>query len=164
VNLAGDVAGLKAQSSLVTPWTPSCGVERGQIKNAISMKFELSQKLTDYFYSIGCNFTNRKTLMTQRLFLTKQSKVNTVHVRNVINHVKKQSEKLLRDFTFEENTYAVRYNASYRVKEFLESIQLHNGIRGGKVTASEGSNNSIVIDVLIYPLGVIEHIKLRYTK
>ena len=162
VNLAGDIAGLKSQASVKTPWKPSCGLERGQIKNAIGMKFKLTRKLIDQFYKIGCNYTTGNVLMSQRNFTDGQVKNNNIHIRNVTNHVKKEIVKILNSFVFVDNNYSTRYNASYRLKEFLEDIRLHKGIRGAKVFASEGPNNTIDFDVTIYPVDNIEQINLRF--
>lgn len=160
VNIAGDTSGLKSQASLISPWTASAGLERGRIKNIESLYIDI--KDTDSYYKKGLNYIQNNILMTQKTFYTKASSFNRVNVRSIFNHVEKETEKLLRYYIFEENTYRIRGIIASTVRKYLEDVKANQGIDAGRVHV-HGTGNEILVDVYIKPKYVAEYIQLRMT-
>ena len=68
VNIAGDIAGLRAQTSTNrASWWASAGLERGQIKNVTKLAFNPTQGHRDILYKNGlnpiCSFPGQGTVM-----------------------------------------------------------------------------------------------------
>lgn len=160
VNIAADCAGLKAQASLITPWTVSAGLERGAIRNVNKIFYLLSGKLLDKYYKMGLNFVQNNMLMTQKTYYTKQSSFNRIHTRSLFNHIEKECEKLLRNYIFEDNTYQRRGEIASILRRYLENVRINNGIEAGLVEV-QGKDNEIIVDVYIQPMYVAEYIQLR---
>lgn len=83
INIAGDIAGLRAQtSSNRASWWASAGLERGQIKNVAKLAFNPTQGHRDLLYKNGvnpiCSFPGQGTVMWgfENLWL---------HVKNSLN-------------------------------------------------------------------------------
>lgn len=160
VNIAGDIAGLKSQASLETPWTVNAGLERGKIKNVNKIFFNL--KDIDNYYKKGLNYVQNNILMSQKTYFTKPSSFSRVNTRSLFNHIEKEVEKLLRYYVFEENTYRVRGIIASTVKKYLEDVKANNGIDAGRVEV-KGKDQEIIVDVYIKPKYVTEFIQLRMT-
>lgn len=158
VNIAADVAGLKAQASLITPWSTNAGLERGQIKNVNNMY--LSIKDVNTYYRRGLNYIENNILMSQKTYYTKPSAFSRVNVRSLFNHIEKEVQKLLRYYVFEENTYRVRGIIASTVRKYLEEVKANRGIDAGKVHVY-GQDNEIIVDVYVKPTYVAEYIQLR---
>jgi hypothetical protein len=158
VNIAGDTAGLKAQASLTAPWSTGAGLERGFIKNANNMYFTVRN--LDTYYKKGLNYVQNNSLMTQKTFYTKASSFNRVNVRSVFNHVEKETQKLLRYYVFEENTYRVRGIIASTIRKYLEDVKSSQGIDAGRVHV-HGDGKEILVDIYIKPKYVAEYIQLR---
>jgi hypothetical protein len=158
VNIAGDTAGLKSQASLLYPWQPGAGLERGQIKNVNKMFFGV--KDVDAYYKKGLNYIQNNMLMTQKTYYTRPSAFDRINVRSLFNHLEKEVEKLLRYYIFEENTYRVRGIIATTVKKYLEDIKANQGIDAGKVHV-HGKDKEIIVDVYVKPKYVTEYVQLR---
>lgn len=165
INIAGDTAGLKAQASLVSPWTASAGLEKGKIKNAVKMHLNINEKHTKDYYKKGLNFVQNNVLMTQKTYYTKASAFNRINVRSLFNHLEKNTTKILNNYVFEENTLRIRQNIATQVKRYLEDVRINKGIQAGRVGVypSDTNPNEIVVEIAIQPTYVAEYIVLRMT-
>lgn len=82
INIAGDIAGLRAQtSSSRASWWASAGLERGVLKNVIKLAFNPNQAQRDQLYKNGINpivsFPGQGTVMWgQKTLLSKPSSSN----------------------------------------------------------------------------------------
>jgi len=162
VNIAGDIAGLKAQASKEFPWIPSAGLERGKIKNLDSTLFKLSKKQKDDFYKIGLNFIENGYTITQKTFQKNKNKYNNIHIRSLVNHLKKEIKFLLRNFLFLENTLSLRKKIAGSLVLYLKQIKINKGITSGKIIV-ESVNNNIVVQIILTPNNVSEKIILKMT-
>lgn len=161
VNVAADIAGLKAQTSLTAPWIASAGLEKGSIKNLQKMYMVMSDKENDEYYKKGLNIMKNNTLMSQKTFFDRPSAFNRVNVRSLFNHLEKNTKKILNKFVFEENTLNVRKIVASHVKQYLETVKINNGITDARVYVKAGENNEIVVEIAVQPTYVAEYITIR---
>lgn len=163
VNIAGDTAGLKAQASVKSPWNPSAGLEKGQIKNYDKIYLDVNKNQIYKYLKMGvnCISTNGGYVISQKTYTTKPTSFDRVNTRALFNYLERNTKKLLRNFVFEENTYQLRGLIATEIKRFLVSVKANDGIESGKVHVKEGSSNEIIIDIYVKPKYVAEFIQLR---
>jgi hypothetical protein len=162
VNIAADTAGLKAQASLIAPFTPGAGLEKGVIKNG-EIFLNISKTDKDKLYKKGLNIIDGSILTTQKTFYTKASAFNRINVRSMFNHLERAVEKVARKYVFEENKEAVRRSISSEVKRILVDMKSNKGIQAGRVYAYPDDNNPnlINVDITVKPTYMTEFINLR---
>lgn len=160
INIAADIAGLKAQASKNSPWITGAGLERGIIKNATDILVQLDYP--EIVYDRGINFVRGGALMSQRTFITEETSFNRVNVRSLFNHVEKECTKLLRYYVFEFNDRQMRGRIASTIKQYLQTVKAARGIDAGKVIVT-GDKNEVKIDVYIKPTYVAEFIQMRIT-
>lgn len=163
VNVAADIAGLKAQASLVSPWTPGAGLERGLIKNADDFFIKFDEKYKKRLYQKGLNFIESGFILSQKTFTTRPTAFGRVNVRSLFNHLEKTVERTLRKYVFEENREGVRRTIAIEIKNILRDIQSNKGIEAGRVEVHKAIDNdsTITVDVYVKPTYVTEFIRLR---
>lgn len=163
VNVAGDIAGLKAQASLISPWNTSAGLERGVVKNLKNILLTYNDKYKSDLYKLGVNYFEKNVMMTQRTFYTRPSSFNSVNIRSLFNHIEKETKRILNYSVFEENTYQVRQSIATRLKLYLENIKLEKGITDARLRVHPGEENEIIVDIQIKPAYITEYISIRIT-
>lgn len=163
VNIAGDTGGLKAQASYATPWLPGAGLEKGLLKNLNQMVINYNSDHKKYYYKEGINYVENGIVQTQKTFYTKSSAFERINIRSLFNHIEKTVEKSLRRYVFERNELNTRRAIASDVKRMLEDIKTNKGIEAGRVHVHPDPSNesSIIVDVYIKPLYMIEYIQLR---
>lgn len=161
VNVAADIAGLKAQTSLSAPWIASAGLEKGTIKNLQKMYMVISDKEGDEYYKKGLNIMKNNTLMSQKTFYDRPSSFNRVNVRSLFNHLEKNTKKILNKFVFEENTLNKRQVIASHIKQYLENVKINNGITDARVYVRPGENNEIIVEIAVQPTYVTEFVTIR---
>ena len=91
VNIAGDIAGLRAQtSSGKAAWWASAGLERGQLKGTAKIAFSPNQEQRDQLYKYSINpvvsFPGQGVVMWgQKTLLDKASSFDRVNVRSLLS-------------------------------------------------------------------------------
>ena len=176
INIAGDIAGLRAQTSMNrASWWASAGLERGQIKNVRKLGFNPNQGQRDILYKAGINpivaFPGQGTVMWgQKTMLDKPSSFDRVNVRGLFNTLERSLGKMAKYQVMEFNDNFTRNRIISMIKPFLGSVQAGRGIQDFLVicdtsnnTADVISRNQLVVDVYIKPTYVSEFILLRYT-
>lgn len=162
INIAGDIAGLKAKASLENPWTPGAGLERGIILNGEGIHINFNSKEKERLYKRGLNFIENGILISQKTFLSTSSSFNRINTRSLFNHIEKTIERTIRKYVFEENRESTRRAIAFEIKNILKDMRSNRGIEAGRVEVHKGStDNEIIVDVYIKPLYVAEYIQLR---
>lgn len=164
VNIAGDIAGLKAQASLTKPFNAAAGLERGAIKNATRIINAVRPTDVETYYEKGFNFIQNFHLMTQKTFISDEtSSFSRVNVRSLFNHVEKTVKKAMRYYLFEQNTNNVRSAMSSDINKYLLEIKGDNGLEDYRVFIDDRQQTDevIVVNVYIKPKYVAEFIHLR---
>lgn len=176
INLAGDIAGLRAQTSMNrASWWASAGLERGQIKNVTKLAFNPTQGQRDMLYKNGINpivsFPGQGTVMWgQKTLLSKPSSFDRVNVRGLFNTMERALSKMAKYQIMEFNDNFTRNRIVSMVKPYLGSVQAGRGIQDFLVICDESNNtpdvisrNQLVVDIYIKPTYVAEFIQLRFT-
>lgn len=176
VNLAGDIAGLRTQTSMNrASWWASAGLERGQIKNTKKLAFNPSQGHRDLLYKNGVNpvvsFPGQGTVMWgQKTLLDKPSSFDRVNVRGLFNTLERSLSKMAKYQVMEFNDNFTRNRIISMVKPFLGSVQAGRGIQDYLVVCDTSNNtpdvisrNQLVVDVYVKPTYVAEFIHLKFT-
>jgi phage tail sheath protein FI len=176
VNLAGDIAGLRAQTSMNrASWWASAGLERGQIKNVTKLAFNPTQGQRDLLYKNGINpivsFPGQGTVMWgQKTLLSKPSSFDRVNVRGLFNTMERSLSKMAKYQIMEFNDNFTRNRIISMIKPYLGSVQAGRGIQDFMVICDESNNtadvisrNQLIVDIYIKPTFVTEYIQLRFT-
>lgn len=176
INVAGDIAGLRAQtSSGRASWWASAGLERGQVKNVIKLAFNPTQGQRDLLYKSGINpvvsFPGQGTVMWgQKTLLSAPSSFDRVNVRGLFNTLERSLGKMAKYQVMEFNDNFTRNRIISMIRPFLGSVQAGRGIQDFLVicdtsnnTADVISRNQLIVDVYIKPTYVAEFILLRFT-
>ena len=176
INLAGDIAGLRAQTSMNrASWWASAGLERGQIKNVVKLAFNPTQGQRDMLYKNGINpivaFPGQGTVMWgQKTLLDKPSSFDRVNVRGLFNTMERALSKMAKYQIMEFNDNFTRNRIISMIKPYLSTVQAGRGIQDFLVICDESNNtpdvisrNQLVVDIYIKPTYVAEFIQLRFT-
>jgi hypothetical protein len=176
VNLAGDIAGLRAQTSTNrASWWASAGLERGQIKNVTKLAFNPTQGHRDMLYKNGINpvvsFPGQGTCMWgQKTLLAKPSSFDRVNVRGLFNTMERSLSKMAKYQVMEFNDNFSRNRIVSMIKPYLSGVQAGRGIQDFLVICDESNNtgdvisrNQLIVDIYIKPTYVAEFIQLRFT-
>lgn len=176
INIAGDIAGLRAQTSMNrASWWASAGLERGQIKNVTKLAFNPTQGQRDMLYKNGINpivaFPGQGTVMWgQKTLLDKPSSFDRVNVRGLFNTMERALSKMAKYQIMEFNDNFTRNRIISMIKPYLSTVQAGRGIQDFLVICDESNNtadvisrNQLVVDIYIKPTYVAEFIQLRFT-
>ena len=162
INIAGDIAGLKARASTLSPFVTAAGLERGQIKNASAFFVTLKNGTRNKYYKEGMNFVQGGVLMSQKTYWNKPSSFNRVNVRHLFNYIERGVQKTLRRYVFTENTRGLRGQIASEIKKYLMEIKSNRGIQNGKVYVY-AKGEDIIVEITIQPMYVAEQIQIRYS-
>lgn len=176
LNLAGDIAGLRAQTSEnYDAWWASAGLNRGQIKNVQKLAYIPNKTQQGTLYNNGINpvvaFSGDGTVLWgQKTMLTKSSSFDRVNVRGLFNVIERALAKMSRYQVMEFNDTFTRNNVVAKISPYLETIKSGRGIADYKVVCDTSNNtpdiisrNQLIVDVYIKPNYVAEFILLRFT-
>lgn len=176
INIAGDIAGLRAQtSSSRASWWASAGLDRGQIKNAIKLAYNPNQAQRDQLYKAGVNpivtFPGQGTVMWgQKTMQSKPSSFDRVNVRGLFNTLERSLSKMAKYQVMEFNDNFTRNRIVSMIKPFLSTVQAGRGIQDFLVICDSSNNtpdvisrNQLIVDVYIKPTYVAEFLLLRFT-
>lgn len=176
VNLAADIAGLKAQTNYnQANWYAAAGLNRGLIKNCEALAYSPTSQMRDLLYKNGINpvvmFPNTgAVLWGQKTLQTKASSFDRVNVVSLFNHLERSLGRMSKYSLFEFNDSFTRNYLVSIIKPFLAQVKAGRGIQDYLVICDTSNNpasviaaNQLVIDVYIKPTYVAEFIHLRFT-
>lgn len=176
VNLAADIAGLKAQTNYnQANWYAAAGLNRGLIKNCEALAYSPTGAMRDTLYKNGINpvvmFPNTgAVLWGQKTLQTKASSFDRVNVVSLFNHLERSLGRMSKYSLFEFNDSFTRNYLVSIIKPFLAQVKAGRGIQDYLVICDTSNNpasvvaaNQLVIDVYIKPTYVAEFIRLRFT-
>ena len=176
VNIAGDIAGLRAQtSSSRASWWASAGLERGQLKGVIKLAYNPNQQQRDALYKKNINpvvtFPGQGTVCWgQKTLLSKPSSFDRINVRGLFNTLERALAKMAKYQVMEFNDNFTRNRIVSMIKPFLGTVQAGRGIQDFLVICDSTNNtpdiisrNQLVVDVFVKPTYIAEFILLRFT-
>ncbi len=176
INVAGDVAGVRCQTSqLQDAWWVSAGVKRGILKNIDRLAFTPSQAQRDNLYKNGINpivsFPGSGHLIWGNKTLHPlASSFDRINVRTLFNTLERSAVKAARSQVFEFNDSYTRNAILAMFKPYLTTIKAGRGIVDFLVICDESNNTSDIIsknelrvDIYIKPNYAAEFILLTFT-
>jgi len=176
INVAGHIAGLRAQTSTNrASWWASAGLDRGQLKDVTKLAFNPDNGKRDILYKNGLNpivsFAGQGIVMWgQKTLLSKPSSFDRVNVRGLFNTLERSLSKMAKYQVMEFNDTFTRNRIVSMVKPYLGSVKAGRGIQDFLVICDESNNtpdvisrNNLVVDIFIKPTYVAEFIQLRFT-
>jgi hypothetical protein len=175
VNVAGDVAGLRAESTEnYAAWWASAGLNRGQIKNVTKLAYAPNKTQIGTLYNAGINaivtFPGQGTVLWgQKTMLDKASSFDRVNVRGLFNVIERALAKMSKYQVFEFNDVFTRNKIISIINPYLETVKSDRGIQDFMVICDTTNNtpdiisrNQLIVDIYIKPTYVAEFINLRF--
>lgn len=176
VNIAGDMAGLRAQTSTNrATWWASAGLERGQIKNVTKLAFNPTQAMRDILYKNSVNpcvtFPGQGPVCWgQKTLLNEASSFDRINVRGLFNTLERALGKMAKHQVMEFNDTFTRNRIVSMINPYLSTVQAGRGIQAFLVQCDEQNNtadvisrNQLIVDIYIKPTYVAEFVLLRFT-
>lgn len=175
VNVAGDVAGLFAQTDQTndTWWAPA-GAARGVIKNCIKLAFNPNKQNRDDLYVNGVNpimaiaGEGNAVVYGQKTATALPSAMDRVNVRRLLIYLEKSIATSARLGLFEFNDTFTRTRLFGIIDPFLRNVKSKRGLYGYKLVIDDSNNtaevidgNGLVIDIYLQPTKVAEFINLN---
>ena len=175
VSLAGDVAGLYAQTDNDRdPWWAPAGLERGKVKNAIKLAFNPNKQNRDDLYINSINpimsipGEGVAIVYGQKTATAKPSAFDRVNVRRLLITLEKAIATAARYALFEFNDEFTRARLKGMIEPFLRLVKGRRGLYDFLVICDESNNtpeiidkNGLVIDVFLKPTKVAEFIQIN---
>jgi phage tail sheath protein FI len=175
IPLNADIAGLCAQTETdYDAWWSPAGLNRGKVKNLVSLAFNPNKSSRDELYKANINsvvsFTGEGTfLYGDRTLLTKNSAFSYINVRRLFITLEKSIARSAKYQLFEFNDDFTRKQFVGAVEPFLRRVQARRGIYDFKVICDSSNNTPDVIDraefvasIFIKPARSINFITLNF--
>lgn len=179
---SGCVAGAIANSDRVgNVWDAPAGEERGVLDVLNVSPIIFSQADRDALYSAGVNpiqkFHGRGIFIYgQKTLQKKNSALNRINVRRLVNAIKQDCSEALRAFILGPNTNSeiTRFRVRATLEQYFDllsargAFQLEGGDKGYRVVCDEMNNtpevidnNELHVDIFIKPARTVEFIQLQ---
>lgn len=176
VNIAGDVAGLRADTSTRREiWWASAGIERGQMKNTIKLAFNPTQGERDLLYKNKINpivsFPGQGNAIVwgQKTLQSKASAFDRINVRGLFNTLERAISIMAKNYVFEINDDFTRSRFESTVNTYLREIKANRGVYDFYVRCNDQNNtpqvvdsNQFIADIAIKPTRTAEFITLNF--
>lgn len=175
IPLNADIAGLCAQTETdYDAWWSPAGLNRGKIKNLVSLAFNPNKASRDELYKANINsvvsFTGEGTfLYGDRTLLTKNSAFSYINVRRLFITLEKSISRSAKYQLFEFNDSFTRSQFVGAVEPYLRTVRARRGIYDFKVICDESNNTPEVVDraefvasIFIKPARSINFITLNF--
>ena len=171
----GDIAGLCARTDNTRdPWWSPAGFNRGQIKNALKLRYNPGKADRDILYKNGVNpivsFPGSGTILYgDKTLLSKPSAFDHINVRRLFIVLEKAISQAAKSFLFEFNDDFTRAQFKNLVTPYLRDVQSRRGITDFLVvcdatnnTAERIDRNEFWGDIYIKPARSINFIQLNF--
>jgi hypothetical protein len=175
VPLNGDIAGTMVRTDTVRdPWYSPAGLNRGRIKNVISLAFNPNKTARDQLYKNGVNpvttFPGEGTILFgDKTLLGYPSAFDRINVRRLFIVLEKAIAIAARQSLFEFNDDFTRGQFVNLVEPFLRDVQGRRGIFDFRVVCDETNNtpevidrNEFIGDIYVKPARSINFIQLNF--
>lgn len=175
IPLNADIAGICAQTETdYDSWWSPAGLNRGKIKNLVSLAFNPNKSSRDDLYKANINsvvsFTGEGTfLYGDRTLLTKNSAFSYINVRRLFITLEKSISRSAKYQLFEFNDEFTRTQFVGSIEPYLRMVKAKRGIYDYKVICDSSNNTSDVIDrsefvasIFVKPARSINFITLNF--
>ncbi len=156
-------------------WFAPAGLRRGRLLTALDVEYSPTQAERDLLYGSG-NAVNPIvkfpqdgiTVWGQRTLQRSQSALDRVSVRMLVNYLKKNLIRLLRNFIFEPNDRVLWKQVEATINPFLSDVQARRGLSAFNVIVDETNNtperidrNELWVSVFLKPTRDVEFVALN---
>lgn len=161
-------AQLAYNDKVAFPWYAPAGVNRGQVANAISARYQVNQEDRDTLYEQNINpiatFRNEGIVVWGQKTLQKaQTALDRVNVRRLLVYAKKLIARIGIKLLFEPNNQATWNRFTSQVNPILANITANNGLDTFKVIMDSNTNtpdrrdrNEMYGQIMIIPTKAVE--------
>lgn len=151
-------------------WDAPAGDTRGRISDAYDIAFNPTIEEAQYFYEQQWNYAmsyplNGIVLEGQKTFQTDRTALDRVNVRRLCNGIKKGIKEIARWFKYEGITPQILTRFRDQLTEFLQRVQVNNGISEFYIKIDDENNtpetadrNEIHAAIAIRPIKTAEFI------
>jgi phage tail sheath protein FI len=149
---SGHVSAIIAQSSQSTfPWIAPAGFNRGTLTNVLDIAINPTQKQRDLLYKINVNpiaFFNQDgfVIYGQKTMYRKPSAFDRINVRRLFLTLEKATQKLLKYYVFEPNSFATRNRLKGALTPLFDQAKLNDGCYDYLLVCDTTNNTPLVID------------------
>lgn len=171
----GDIAGLCARTDAQRdPWWSPAGLNRGQIKNVVKMRYNPRKASRDQLYKNGINpvvsFPGQGTVLYgDKTLQSKPSAFDHINVRRLFIVLEKAISAASKYTLFEFNDEFTRAQFKNLITPYLRDVQGRRGITDFLVVCDNTNNtpqvidsNQFVGDIYIKPARSINYIQLNF--
>ena len=150
------------------------GFTRGVVTGVADTAISPSQKQRDQLYKISQNpittFPNEGTVIYgQKTLLNKPSAFDRINVRRTFLYLENSTNKLLKYFVFEPNTFVLRQRITATLTNIFEEVKTKNGIFDYRIVCDERNNtpttidaNELNVDIYVKPTRTTEFILVNF--
>lgn len=173
INIPKSVAGACAECYCQIysyPWMANAGTERGVIAYSQGTTPKLSKADMGKLYDQNINTSRTlpvygECLFTQKTMLKKDSALNRIDVRVLVNTIEKNLYILLLPFIYKKNTATTRSSMKSTVEYLLGRIKAGEGVTSYSVNVKPDVNDPhlVYVNLTIIPAESIEFIEVNIT-
>lgn len=136
------------------PWMAPAGLARGQIAYSNKSNIRLNDTEIGQLYDNNINTSKNcvsygEVLWGQKTMLKKESALNRINVRRLLNYIEKNLETMLVPYLYQQNTVNTRTSMKTTVDAFLSRIQSAEGILSKKVSVTTDPDDSHIVYVTL---------------
>lgn len=152
------------------PWMAPAGLSRGHIQYSAGANVKHNDNEIGQLYDNNINTSRNCTgygevLWGQKTMLKKESALNRINVRRLLNYIEKNLEVMLLPYLYQNNTVNTRTSMQTTVDAFLSRIQAAEGIisKVVKVVPDADDPHIVYVNVNLVPAESIEWICVTLT-
>lgn len=150
------------------PWKAPAGISNGSINYSRGKLTKLTDDEIGQLYDININTSRAmmgygEVLWGQKTCLKKESALNRINVRCLLNFLKKELELMFVPFMFQNNTANTRSAAKNSLDAFLSRVKAADGVEtfSTSVTQDDLDPRILNINIQIVPAETIEFIDIK---
>jgi hypothetical protein len=149
---SGYATAIIAKSAQTTyPWIAPAGFNRGTLTNVLDIAVNATQKQRDLLYKINVNpiaYFNQDgfVIYGQKTLYRKPSAFDRINVRRLFLTLEKATQKLLKYFVFEPNSFATRNRLKGALTPLFDQAKINEGCYDYLIVCDTTNNTPDVID------------------
>ena len=175
IPFSGNAAGLYARNDAnFAPWYAPAGYNRGVVTGANDVAISPTQRQRDQLYRVAINpvtqFPNDGIIvMGQKTLQRKPSAFDRVNVRRLFLDLEKRTQKTMKSFIFEPNTFLTRTKVVNTLTPIFENAKQTEGLYDYIIVCDERNNtsarienNELIVDIYLKPVRAAEFILVNF--
>lgn len=175
IPFSGNAAGLYARNDAnFAPWYAPAGYGRGVVTGANDIAVSPTQRQRDQLYRVAINpvtqFPNDGIIvMGQKTLQRKPTAFDRVNVRRLFLDLEKRTQKTMKSFLFEPNTFLTRTKVVNTLTPIFENAKQTEGLYDYIIVCDERNNtndrienNELVVDIYLKPVRAAEFILVNF--